>query len=125
MFECVCMWARKLDLSAKAFEQIVHLKGFSPTNKFLLDRRCREKTVKFTSMSTDVSLQQPWSRETLAAVLAFAALIMGAHVHGVRRHADVKLVAVRTATSLFVCWAAVCLAVTGEVTRGAVSKQKG
>ncbi|CAD1468393.1 unnamed protein product, partial [Heterotrigona itama] len=30
VFECVCMWARKFDLSANALLQIVHLNGFSP-----------------------------------------------------------------------------------------------
>lgn len=33
------MWARRLDLSAKALLQMVHLKGFSPGRKnFLLGR---------------------------------------------------------------------------------------
>lgn len=49
-----------------------------------------------------VTLQQPWPREAFAAILALAALVMGAHVHRECRHRDVDLLAVRTVARLLV-----------------------
>lgn len=72
-------------------------------------------------MGPDVSLQQPGSREALAAVRTLAALVVRAHVHGEGRHGDVHLVAVRTTTCLLVGQRAVRLAVSGQVTRRAVA----
>lgn len=73
-----------------------------------------------TCVRANVSLEQPRSREALAAVVALAALVVRAHVHGEGGHADVELVAVGAAARLFVRRAPVRLAVTREIARRAV-----
>lgn len=69
---------------------------------------------------TDVSLQQPGSREALAAEGALAALAVRAHVHREGRHGHVHLGAVRTLASLLVSHAAMRLSVPRKVARRAV-----
>ena len=73
-----------------------------------------------TRVGSNVSLQQPRPREALAAEVALAALVVGAHVHAVGGYADVHLVAVGTAAGLFVAERAVGLPVPRQIGRGRV-----
>lgn len=72
-------------------------------------------------VGSDVSLQEPGSREALAAEGALAALAVGAHVHRKGRHGDVHLGAVRALPGLLVRHATVGLPVPGQVAGGAVT----
>lgn len=128
VFEWVWMWARRLDLSAKALLQIEHLKGFSPEtitiimNEIVCNWNCQWLIWPIiTCVSPDVSLQKPRTAETFAAIVALAALIVGPHVHRIGGHADVQLVAVWTASGLFVCRTSVRLTVAGQVAGRAVT----
>jgi hypothetical protein len=56
----------------------------------------------FTGVSPDVALEEPRSGEALSTEMAFAALVVGTEVHGVGRHGDVGLAAVRALPRLLV-----------------------
>lgn len=68
-------------------------------------------------MGAYVSLEEPRPGEALAAEVALAALVVGAHVHAERGYADVDLVAVGTAAGLLVAERAVGLPVPRQVRR--------
>lgn len=59
-----------------------------------------------------MSLKKPGPGETLAAILAFAALVVSAHVHGISGHAHVKFVTMGTSSCFLVRWTAMGLSVT-------------
>lgn len=68
--ECVCTWALRLLLSAKCFEQMSHLNGFSPAeNGNIWKVRDHELTV-----CSQMSLEQPLTTELLAAHVALTGL---------------------------------------------------
>jgi len=53
-------------------------------------------------VGADVALEEPRSREALAAGRALAALVVGPHMHRVRGHRNVHLLAIGTMTRLLV-----------------------
>ena len=58
--------------------------------------------IFLTCVGPNVALQQPRPGEALAAIGAFAALVVGAQVHREGRHGDVRLVAVGALPRLLV-----------------------
>lgn len=73
------------------------------------------------SVRSDVTLQEPRSAESLAAVRTGASLVVSAYVHAVGWHRDVFFVAVRALSRLaFSGDTAVRLTVPGQVARCAI-----
>ena len=104
--ECVWTWARRLDLSAKAFSQTLQVNGFSPGMDkvvcYIDGHYFQVVKVLLTCVSPDVALQEPRPGEALSAVGALAALVVRAEVHGKGRHGDIGLVAVRAFSGFLV-----------------------
>lgn len=78
------------------------------------ERLGADRAVKWflSRVRSDVPLQEPGTREALAAVRTLAALAVRAYVHAVSRHRHVHLIAVRTLAGFLVRDAPVCLTVT-------------
>jgi hypothetical protein len=85
------MWARRLDLSAKAFSQIWQVNGFSPAIKSKYKNELNQMSIDYiridlvfnliTCMSSDVTLQEPRPGERFTTIGAFASLTVGSDVH--------------------------------------------